>query len=308
MDEEFEDDTERERQWLKKEFGENDEFFKALKGKLTRETKKKKDNFLDELKEAYINYKKKTYKYDKYGTEEQIQNAFSNGKIFVFRGNKISRMVVSIIILILTVSWFTIFVFGFTIDFHQTFGLGLYIFLFFTFGILTFLPCFFGILIIVRKFLVIGPTGVYYRKIIKTKFFQWSNVFVAEARIITTKGGYKTPSITTAQITIILPSGEKVRFGSFDYRNKEFTRKGKRRMFLNLFLIYSETKSIHALEIKLRELKVELEKANLEYKQLIDNSEQFDDRELYEAESRFEMKGKTIMVQLRALKEEVKRL
>ena len=43
MDEEFEDDTERERQWLKKEFGENDDFFKALQGKT-----KKKDNFLDE--------------------------------------------------------------------------------------------------------------------------------------------------------------------------------------------------------------------------------------------------------------------
>lgn len=235
MDEEFEDDTERERQWLKKEFGENNEFFKAL----TRETQK---SFLDELKEAYINYKKKNYKYNKYGTEEQIQNAFSNGKIFVFRGNKISLMVTSIISLILTVSWFTIFVIGFTINLHQTFGLGLYIFLFFIFGIPTFLSCFFGILIIVRKFLVIGPTGVYYRKIIKSKFFQWSNVFVAEARIITTKGGYKTPSITSAQIIIILPSGEKVRFGSFDYRNKEFTRKVKRQMFLNLFLIYSETK------------------------------------------------------------------
>jgi len=34
MDEEFEDDTERERQWLKKEFGENNEFFIALQGKL----------------------------------------------------------------------------------------------------------------------------------------------------------------------------------------------------------------------------------------------------------------------------------
>jgi len=52
MDEEFEDDAERERKWLKKEFGENDEFFMTLQDKL-----KKKDNFLNE--EEKIKRKKK---------------------------------------------------------------------------------------------------------------------------------------------------------------------------------------------------------------------------------------------------------
>ena len=53
MDEKFEDDTERERQWLKKEFGENNEFFIALQGKL-----KKKDNFLDDWEKKKSNFVK----------------------------------------------------------------------------------------------------------------------------------------------------------------------------------------------------------------------------------------------------------
>ena len=64
LDEELEDEIEEERRWLKKEFGENDELFKALQKKLKKNLAlqgklKKKDNFLDELKEAYNNYKKK---------------------------------------------------------------------------------------------------------------------------------------------------------------------------------------------------------------------------------------------------------
>ncbi|MHA2182295.1 MAG: hypothetical protein ACXAAH_12830 [Promethearchaeota archaeon] len=42
MDEEFEDDTERERQWIKKVYGENNEFVIALQRKL-----KKENSFLD---------------------------------------------------------------------------------------------------------------------------------------------------------------------------------------------------------------------------------------------------------------------
>jgi hypothetical protein len=45
LNEELEDDTEREKQWLKKEFGENNEFFIALLEKL-----KKKGIFKNSMK------------------------------------------------------------------------------------------------------------------------------------------------------------------------------------------------------------------------------------------------------------------
>ena len=191
-------------------------------------------NSLDEFKEVYYKYKKGKYTFGKYGTGEQIQKAFLDGKIFVLRGSDKISIICILIMLILVVS--------------STLYVGLddeYIIIVLTSHVISSsivgISVIFIHIILKRRFIVIGPSGVYYRKIIKTGYFQWRDVTIAEGTIHTTRGGgYMRPPMTTTQITIILPNEEKIRFESGPYGNKEFVRKVKRVMFLRLFQIYSK--------------------------------------------------------------------
>lgn len=189
-------------------------------------------NTLEELKEAYKNYKKGEYTFGKYGTGDQIEKAFLDGKIFVLKGNK-KIFLICIIVLIITVG--AIFFWGIDEDY--------FIIILIASSIAISIVEFFIIILcitVIRWFAVIGPSGVYYRRVIKKGYFQWKNVTIAKGSIHTTSGGFRTPSVTTARVTIILPNKEEVLFDSGRYGNKEFVRKVKRVMFLRLFQIYYE--------------------------------------------------------------------
>ncbi|MHA1988176.1 MAG: hypothetical protein ACW98D_16195 [Promethearchaeota archaeon] len=182
------------------------------------------NNSLDELKKAYNNYKEKNYTFGHYETEEQIENEFSNGKIFVFAGG---YTLFKMCIFFLVIATFMVFIIG----------LEYFIIVFSTFAIIGFCPIVIGFLSL-RMFLVIGPSGVYYRRINKTGFFQWSEVTLVKGTIGRVTPPLRPPPVTTAQVTIILSKGEKVRFTSMNYRNKEFPRNIKRKMFIFLFRFY----------------------------------------------------------------------
>ena len=86
-----------------------------------------------------------------------------------------------------------------------------------------------------RKFLVVGPSGVYYRKILGKGFFLWNNVYEIEARTILS---FSSLSIEFAKVMIHLIDGKTKKFQSNFYKNKEFSKKVYSEMFLNLFHIY----------------------------------------------------------------------
>ena len=189
-------------------------------------------NTLEELKKALKSYKKGKYTFGEYGTGDQIEKAFLNGKTFVLKGpNKI--FLICIFVLIIPVV--AIFFWGIDEDYFITILISCSI----AISIVEFFVIILCITVI-RRFAVIGPSGVYYRRVIKKGYFQWKNVTLAKGSIHTTRGGYRRPPVTTARVTIILPNKEEVLFDSGRYGNKEFVRKVKRVMFLRLFQIYSE--------------------------------------------------------------------
>lgn len=185
---------------------------------------------LKELKKEFHNYKNKKYRFGRYGTSEQIRTEFSNGKAFVLKGglrglewSYISFFCILGLVVCLTV-WISSM-------FRYIVG-GIFFFFFCTsFG----LP----FLIKLRKLLVIGPSGVYYRKILSLGSFSWNSVANYERfeRTIFIKGGF----IVTSLVVIYLSSGAKIRFQSRDYSNKEFFKRPKsleREMFFILFNVY----------------------------------------------------------------------
>ena len=91
-----------------------------------------------------------------------------------------------------------------------------------------------------RIFLVIGPLGVYYQKILKKGYFQWTEATITEKGIKDIRGRYGQKMYTTAIVKIRIQNGKKVQFISNQYRNKEFVKHVKKFMFLRLFQIYSE--------------------------------------------------------------------
>lgn len=187
-------------------------------------------NTLEELKEAYKDYKKGKYTFGNYGTGDQIERAFLDGKIFVLRA---SNSVWCLLVVFLTPVPFLFLSIG---GASFSFLLNYWGIIFMITGIFIFLLIF----ELKRNFLVIGPSGVYYRRVIKTGYFQWSKVNLAKASIHTRQARYDTSLVTSALVTIILPTGKKIEFSSIRYQSKEFVRKAKRAMFLRLFQIYSE--------------------------------------------------------------------
>ncbi|MFX0181179.1 MAG: hypothetical protein ACFE78_13415 [Candidatus Hodarchaeota archaeon] len=186
---------------------------------------------LEELKEAYKSYKKGEYTFGKYWTGDQIEKAFLDGKIFVLKGS------IKIFLPIFLLMLIPVFVFFFFVIDVEYFIIPISISIPFA-GFLVLIIC----VTIIRWFVVVGPSGVYYRNVIKRGYFQWKNVTLAKASIHTTEGDifphYFKPSVTTARVIIKLPNKKKVRFDLERYGHKEFVRKVRRVMFIRLFQIY----------------------------------------------------------------------
>lgn len=192
---------------------------------------------LEELKEVLKNYKKGKYTFGKYATGDQIEKAFLDGKIFVLKGTKKIWLLCIFVPIIAAILFFFV---GPDEDY--------FIIMLISFSIaIPFVEIFVIIICIsvIRWFVVISPSGVYYRRVTKKGYFEWKNVTLAKGSIHTTRGGYRRPPVTTARVIVILPNNKEVLFDSGRYGNKEFVRKAKRIMFLRLFQIYSTLGSDH---------------------------------------------------------------
>lgn len=194
----------------------------------------------DQLNEAYKSYRKKNYPYGKYWTMEDLEYAFIKGKIFVL-SFPVTLTVLSIFFFILAVTWLISFVIIISTWINsgtfQMMDLGLYLFLFFVLEI-PLVTIIIGLSFERRRVLVIGPSGVYYRKVIKTGYFRWSDVIAWKGSTIT-QTGPKRSLITFAKVMVRV-SGETIYFKSSSYSLKEFAKKLKLQMFLKLFQTYSE--------------------------------------------------------------------
>jgi len=194
------------------------------------------NNGIEELVEVFKGYNKGKYTFGKYGTGEQIERAFMEGKVFVLKGAKsIFSLFIAIPILyailmpmIINImsgeSYFMVMLIILSIEIPVIISL-------------IFLPI---CISHIRHFVVIGPMGFYYRKVTKKGCFHWKDVFLTQASIHTTRGGYRSPPVTLGRVEFRLPDNEKVRFDSGRYRKKEFPsgRDVKRVLFIRLFEIY----------------------------------------------------------------------
>ncbi|MFW9971257.1 MAG: hypothetical protein ACFFDF_13775 [Candidatus Odinarchaeota archaeon] len=187
---------------------------------------------LDELQEVYYNYKKGNYTFGKYGSTDQIKDAFLDGKNFVLTSS--NRGFLALIIVFLIPIVFLVTSVGSDAE-----TLLLWLFFDGIFFICISIFTLFLIIFLKRYFVVISPEGIYYRKIIANKYFQWSQLTLAERGIKTIRG-YKGARSTIVIVSIILLDGKKVKFNSARYKSKEFVKIVKREMFVNLFQVYSE--------------------------------------------------------------------
>jgi len=200
------------------------------------------DNTLEELKEAYKNYKKGIYTFGKYGTGEQIERAFVEGKIFVLKG---AKHILSLFIMIpILYAILMPMIISLSLGESSEIMIPITSIMIPVIGSLILLPI---CIPIIRALVVIGPSGFYYRRVFKKGCFRWNDVTLAQASIHTTKPGYRRPPVTLGRVEIIFPGIKRVekrrlRFDSGVYRKKEFPsgREVKRVMFIRLFEIYSK--------------------------------------------------------------------
>ena len=188
------------------------------------------DNFLEELKRALFDYKRRNYVFGLYGTGDQIRDAFLNGKIYVMIAS--NRVWCTLIFLFLPLAIIIPFM-----------GREYFLLVFYSAGMVFLVFDVFLIILFFlykRIFLVIGPLGVYYQKILKKGYFQWTEATITEKGIKDIRGRYGQKMDTTAIVKIRIQNGKKVQFISNQYRNKEFVKHVKKFMFLRLFQIYSE--------------------------------------------------------------------
>jgi hypothetical protein len=179
---------------------------------------------LNEYYLEYQKYKEGKYQFGNYSTKEQIVDEFYKNKRFVLKGG------LGVGMWILTILMFVISSISLYALFLPDPELGIFIIPFiFTFptGLISLLSH--------RKFLVIGPLGVSYRKILSSGIFSWNDVNNI------THFTQKFKGFTTGVVVkISISYGRKIRFGSSLYLNKEFRRKFKKELFLALFYIYSQ--------------------------------------------------------------------
>ena len=182
----------------------------------------------EELEKIYNSYKKGEYTFGKYESEYDLVQAFLEGKIFVLKGSNIVIYICLICVVIFFSSLFFLsFFIGFTVFAHVPIPLSIIGIPFFVFAI-----------IIKRRFIVIGPSGVYYRRYSEKDFFLWKDVNpIIETKTAHLRYGMSFP-ITV--ITIITRNNKRLRFGHGQYKKKEFPFPFKEVMFVLLFKIYSE--------------------------------------------------------------------
>lgn len=182
---------------------------------------------LDDYILEFQNYKEGNYKFGKYWTNEQIQNEFLKGKIFVLKGGlRFEGWFVIIFFWILLLASLGVSIAGFIWN-EILFPISLALFIL----DITWFPLIPILLLKLRRFLVIGPLGVYYQKIINKGFFLWNKVVKIEGKI-------ETYELATAEVKVYLLNRRKKKFYSKSYLNKEFSKKNEFDMFINLFYIY----------------------------------------------------------------------
>jgi hypothetical protein len=187
----------------------------------------------EELKQIYNSYKKGEYTFGKYETEFDLEQAFFEGKTFVLKG---SNVLIYISILLTVIFLFFIIFFLFISAISDS-GVPMPLVLSIALSIIE-IPLIVFSIITKRRFVVIGPSGVYYRRYSKKDFFLWMDVNpIIETETMRIRYGMSVPLTV---ITIITPNNKKLRFSYGQYKKKEFSSLFKEQMFVLLFQIYSE--------------------------------------------------------------------
>ncbi|GAG57044.1 unnamed protein product, partial [marine sediment metagenome] len=156
---------------------------------------------LEELVKIYNSYKKGEYTFGKYEREYDLVQAFFEGKTFVLKGSNNG--------IYLCLLFAVIFLF-FIIFFSFIAGMSNYVIVFSIAIVSIEIPLIVLGIIIKRRFVVIGPFGVYYRRYSKKDFFLWMDVnLIIETKTVHQRYGMSTP-ITF--ITIITPNNKKLHF------------------------------------------------------------------------------------------------
>ncbi len=185
---------------------------------------------IEELERVYNSYKNGEYAFGKYETKFDLVQAFLEGKIFVLKGSNIG---IYICIIMSVIFLFIIIFFSLFVDIRPSPTLVISIVL-----SITEIPLIVFAIIIKRRFVVIGPYGLYYRRYSKKDFFLWKDVDPKkEKKPVRLKYGM-TAYVTV--ITIITPNSKKIRFLHGQYKKKEFPSLVKEKMFYRLFQIYFE--------------------------------------------------------------------
>ena len=187
----------------------------------------------EELEKIYNSYKKGEYTFGKYETEFDLEQAFFEGKTFVLKGSN-NGIYLCILFAVIFLFGIILFLFiGGISAFGVFMSLGLSIALF-----SIEIPLIVLGIVIKRRFVVIGPSGVYCRRYSKKDFFLWKDVNpIIETKTAHLRYGMSVP-ITV--ITIITRNNKRLRFGHGQYKKKEFPFPFKEVMFVLLFKIYSE--------------------------------------------------------------------
>lgn len=177
---------------------------------------------LDEHVLELQKYKEGNYKFGNYRSDEEISKEILKGKIFVLKGGmKVGDW-------ILTIIFFTIIVVSLFCLLASNIGVFILPLIF----TIPFSPL---LLLKARDFVVIGPLGVYYQKMLKKGSFSWDNVY----KVDWINCMYIYPPVSTQSwVTVYFLNQKKEKFNSQWYLNKEFPRKTRRRMFVNLFYFY----------------------------------------------------------------------
>ena len=180
---------------------------------------------IEEFEKVYNSYKNGEYAFGKYETEFDLVQAFLEGKIFVLKGSNIGIYICIImsVIFLFTIIYFSLFIDILVIIFSIVLSI-------------TEIPLIVFAIIIKRRFVVIGPYGLYYRRYSKKDFFLWKDVDPKiEKKPVRLRYGM-TAYVTV--VTIITPNNKKIRFLYGQYKKKEFPSLVKEEMFYRLFQIY----------------------------------------------------------------------
>ncbi|MFX1238381.1 MAG: zinc ribbon domain-containing protein, partial [Promethearchaeota archaeon] len=166
---------------------------------------------MEVLREAYENYNKKDYRYDFFAKEEEIKDLLSNKQIFVFKRNNRNLIFGFVLSEILVPLLASLLVFQFVGNF--------------IIALICFLALFSFILIVFisfrKDFLVIGYTGLYFKKYLKkAQYIPWSTFGKIEYYKGMTGEGNKN-----FYVICRLSAGKRYKFYPHVYLGNEFRRR-----------------------------------------------------------------------------------